>query len=163
MVVRLEKGGSMGKKYIGAIDQGTTSTRFIIFDKSGTPISSSQVEHRQIFPKPGWVEHDPIEIWENTKYVIRNTIEKANISPCEIAAIGITNQRETTVVWNKETGKPYYNAIVWQDTRTKDDVDRLISGGYNDWFRIKTGLPISTYFSLLKIRWILENVEIISP
>ena len=148
----------MEKKYIGAIDQGTTSTRFIIFDKSGTPISSSQVEHRQIFPKPGWVEHDPIEIWENTKYVIRNAIEKANISPCEIAAIGITNQRETTVVWNKETGKPYYNAIVWQDTRTKDDVDRLISGGYNDWFRIKTGLPISTYFSLLKIRWILENV-----
>lgn len=149
----------MEKKYVGAIDQGTTSTRFIIFDRFGNSVSSSQIEHKQIFPKPGWVEHNPLEIWENTKFVIRDAIEKASINPCEIASIGITNQRETTVVWDKRTGKPLYNAIVWQDTRTKDEVDRLVKDGYNDWFRIKTGLPVSTYFSSLKLKWILENID----
>ncbi|MGB9770001.1 MAG: glycerol kinase GlpK [Caldisericum sp.] len=149
----------MEKRFVGAIDQGTTSTRFIIFDRFGNPIGASQKEHKQIFPKPGWVEHDPIEIWENTKYVIRDAIERAGISPCEIASIGITNQRETTIVWDKNTGKPFYNAIVWQDTRTKDDVEILIKNGLNDWFKSKTGLPISTYFSLLKLKWVLDNVD----
>ncbi len=146
----------MGKSYIAAIDQGTTSTRFIIFDKSGNIIASNQIEHKQIFPKPGWVEHDPMEIWENTKTVIKATLEKGNISPNDIASLGITNQRETTVVWNRKTGKPYYNAIVWQDTRTKDYIDR-ISKEEAELLRRKTGLPPSTYFSLFKLLWILEN------
>ncbi|BAL81566.1 glycerol kinase GlpK [Caldisericum exile] len=151
----------MEKKFVGAIDQGTTSTRFIIFDRFGNPVEKSQIEHKQIFPKPGWVEHDPVEIWENTKFVIRDVIERKGISPCEIASIGITNQRETTIVWDKNTGKPFYNAIVWQDTRTKDGVEKLIKDGFDDWFRIKTGLPISTYFSALKLKWILENVSFV--
>lgn len=146
----------MGKNYIAAIDQGTTSTRFIIFDKSGNIIASNQVEHKQIFPKPGWVEHDPMEIWENTKTVIKATLEKSNISPNDIASLGITNQRETTVVWNRKTGKPYYNAIVWQDTRTKDYIER-ITKEEAELLRRKTGLPPSTYFSLFKLLWILEN------
>ncbi|MEF3245041.1 MAG: glycerol kinase GlpK [Caldisericaceae bacterium] len=146
----------MGKNYIAAIDQGTTSTRFIIFDKSGNIIASNQVEHKQIFPKPGWVEHDPMEIWKNTKTVIKATLEKSNISPNDIASLGITNQRETTVVWNRKTGKPYYNAIVWQDTRTKDYIER-ITKEEAELLRRKTGLPPSTYFSLFKLLWILEN------
>jgi len=127
----------MYKKYVGAIDQGTTSTRFIIFNQNSEIVSVYQKEHRQIFPKPGWVEHDPLEILENTKEVIRVSCEKARIKPDEIAAIGITNQRETTVVWDKRTGKPFYNAIVWQDTRTKDLVDKFIKDGLNDFLKRK--------------------------
>ncbi|MCI4463026.1 MAG: glycerol kinase, partial [Caldisericum sp.] len=108
------------KKYVAAVDQGTTSTRFMIFNHSGDVVSVHQLEHQQIYPKPGWVEHDPMEIWERTQDVIKGALEKGGISPEEIAAIGVTNQRETTIVWNKRTGKPYYNAIVWQDTRTKE-------------------------------------------
>jgi len=144
--------------YIGALDLGTTSNRFIIFDHSGQIRGSHQMEHRQIFPRPGWVEHDPIEIWENAQTVIRGALAGAEIKGSEIAAVGITNQRETVVMWDKNTGKPYFNAIVWQCTRT-DEICRELAQEYGqDRFREKTGLPIATYFSGPKIRWILENV-----
>ncbi|MBN2357617.1 glycerol kinase GlpK [candidate division KSB1 bacterium] len=146
------------KKYIGAIDQGTTSTRFIIFDASGRIISSHQQEHRQIYPKPGWVEHDAEEIWRNTRLVIEEAIRKAGLHSKDLAAIGITNQRETTVVWDRSSGKPFCHAIVWQDTRTADLCAALSAQGGQDRFRQKTGLPISTYFSGPKIMWILQNV-----
>ena len=146
-------------KYVAAIDQGTTSTRCMIFDREGRVISVDQKEHEQIYPKPGWVEHDPMEIWERTQEVVRNALAKANIQPGEIAAIGVTNQRETTVVWDKHTGKPYYNAIVWQDTRTDRICNQLAQDGGQDRFRPKTGLPLATYFSGPKIMWLLENVE----
>ena len=149
----------MQKKYVGAIDQGTTSTRFILFDHTGKIIASHQLEHKQFYPKPGWVEHDPLEIWENTKKVISNTLTKASIKAGEIAALGITNQRETTVLWNPKTGIPYYNAIVWQDTRT-DAICRELATKYgDDFFRHKTGLPPVTYFSAPKIKWLLDNVS----
>jgi glycerol kinase len=144
--------------YIGAIDQGTTSTRFIVFDKSGNTISSAQMEHQQIYPHAGWVEHDATEIWSNTQHVIKSALEQAKLSAENIAAIGITNQRETTVVWNKKTGKPYYNAIVWQDTRVSNFVTDLSNDNRANNFREKTGLPLATYFSGLKIKWILENI-----
>ncbi|MFC1533325.1 glycerol kinase GlpK [Thermodesulfobacteriota bacterium] len=147
-------------KYIGAVDLGTTSNRFIIFDHSGGIVGVSQKEHEQIFPKPGWVEHDPMEIWNNTQDVIRDALAKTGISGSDIEAIGITNQRETTVVWDKTTGKPYYNAIVWQCTRTDDICKELEAEGGQDRFRKKTGLPIATYFSGPKIGWILENVPL---
>jgi glycerol kinase len=145
--------------YIGAIDQGTTSTRFIIFDKQGNKISVGQKEHSQIFPQAGWVEHDTDEIWANTQEVIGLALGKANLNITDIAAVGITNQRETTVIWNKKTGKPYYNALVWQDTRVGNMVSELSKDGGADRFRDKTGLPLATYFSGLKIKWLLENVE----
>ncbi|MBW2648590.1 MAG: glycerol kinase GlpK, partial [Deltaproteobacteria bacterium] len=145
-------------EYIGAVDQGTTSTRFIIFDRNGKIVGLDQKEHRQIFPKPGWVEHDPLEIWRNTGDVIRGALSKSGISGADLAAIGITNQRETTVVWDKETGKPYTNAIVWQCTRTGEICRELTRDGGQDRFREKTGLPIATYFSGPKIKWILDNV-----
>ena len=145
------------KKYIGAIDQGTTSTRFILFDHESNKVASHQIEHKQIFPKAGWVEHDPLEIWKNTKKVINTTIQKAKIPEDQIAAIGITNQRETTIIWNKKTGKPYYNAIVWQDTRT-DKICRSLEK-HEKLFQQKTGLPIATYFSGPKIKWLLDNVK----
>ena len=144
--------------YIGAIDQGTTSTRFIVFDKKGNQISTAQKEHAQIYPQAGWVEHDTNEIWNNTQEVIKSALEKANLTATDIAAVGITNQRETTVVWNKITGKPYYNAIVWQDTRVGNTVTELSNKGKNEWFREKTGLPLAAYFSGLKIKWLLDNV-----
>ena len=144
-------------KYIASIDQGTTSTRCIIFDHTGLIQKVSQKEHTQIYPQPGWVEHDPIEIWQRTQEVIHGAL--ASLSPRDIAAVGITNQRETTVVWDKTTGKPYYNAIVWQDTRTKSICDELGSNGGQDRFRPKVGLPLATYFSGPKIKWILDNVE----
>jgi glycerol kinase len=144
--------------YIGAIDQGTTSTRFIVFDKSGTIISLAQKEHEQIFPKPGWVEHDAEEIWRRTEQVIRDAMRQRGLHPKDLAAIGITNQRETAVVWNRKTGKPVHNAIVWQDTRVDDAVAEFSREGGQDRFRKKTGLPLATYFSGLKIRWILHNV-----
>jgi glycerol kinase len=146
------------QKYIAAIDQGTTSTRCIFFDRSGQVVSLAQREHQQIYPKPGWVEHDPMEIWERTQEVIGTALTKAGIHPSNLAAIGVTNQRETTIVWNKRTGKPYYNAIVWQDTRTKSICDRLSAEGGQDRFRTKVGLPLNTYFSGPKIKWILDNV-----
>jgi glycerol kinase len=145
--------------YIGAIDQGTTSTRFIIFDRSGRTISNAQKDHQQIYPKPGWVEHDADEIWQRTQEVIAEAMAKESLQPADLAAIGITNQRETTVVWNRKTGKPVANALVWQDTRVADDVAELSRAGGQDRFRGKTGLPLSTYFSGLKLRWILNNVK----
>lgn len=147
------------KKYVGAIDQGTTSTRFIIFDHNGEEVSSYRLEHKQIFPQPGWVEHDPIEIWERTKDVIVGAMSKGSINPAEIAAIGITNQRETTVVWNPKTGEPYCNALVWQDTRTADIIAGLAKDGGIDRFRKKVGLPLATYFSGPEVRWALDNID----
>ncbi len=148
----------MAGKYVMAIDQGTTSTRAMIFDRESNVIAIDQREHRQIYPQPGWVEHDPMEIWERTQEVVRNALAKANLSGQDIAAVGITNQRETTVVWNKRTGQPYMNAIVWQDTRTDQICTQLERQGYAQLYRERTGLPISTYFSGPKLQWILENV-----
>lgn len=145
-------------KYIAAIDQGTTSTRCMIFDHNGQVISLAQKEHEQIYPQPGWVEHKPMEIWVRTQEVIHEAIVKAGVKPGDIAAVGITNQRETAVVWDRRTGKPFYNAIVWQDTRTKSICDQLAASGGKDRFRAKVGLPLATYFSGPKIQWILENV-----
>ena len=151
------------KKYVAAIDQGTTSTRFMIFDHSGDVIAVSQKEHRQIYPKPGWVEHDPLEIWERTQEVMSGALEKVGFDQLtvvsEIAAIGVTNQRETTVVWDRNTGQPIYNAIVWQDTRTDAICSELAKDGGQDRFREKTGLPLATYFSGPKIKWILDHVD----
>ncbi len=145
-------------KYVAAVDQGTTSTRCMIFNHSGEPISAHQLEHQQIYPKPGWVEHDPMEIWARTQDVIKGALEKANATAADIAAVGITNQRETTLVWNKNTGKPYHNAIVWQDTRTDKICNELAKDGGQDRFRAQVGLPLATYFSGPKVRWMLDNV-----
>jgi glycerol kinase len=142
---------------IGAIDQGTTSTRFILFDQNGQIVAQAQKEHQQIYPKPGWVEHDPMEIWQNTREVIGSALRLAGGTAGELAAVGITNQRETTVLWNKITGKPVHNAIVWQDTRTDTLCARLSAEGGANWLRPKTGLPIATYFSGPKVMWMLEN------
>nr|WP_271207019.1 glycerol kinase GlpK [Curtobacterium pusillum]GLK30108.1 glycerol kinase [Curtobacterium pusillum] len=144
--------------YIVAIDQGTTSTRAIVFDHSGSIVSVGQKEHEQIFPRAGWVEHDPIEIWDNTREVIGQALSRADITRHDVAAVGITNQRETAVVWDKNTGKPVYNAIVWQDTRTQSIVDKLADGD-TDRYKSVVGLPLATYFAGTKIVWILENVE----
>jgi glycerol kinase len=149
----------MAKKYAAAIDQGTTSTRFMIFDHEGRVVCYDQKEHQQIYPRPGWVEHDPQEIWERTQTVIRSALEKGNIDVGEIASVGITNQRETAVVWDRKTGRPYYNAIVWQDTRTDKICAELGQEGGQDRFRAKVGLPLATYFSGPKIRWMLDNVD----
>jgi len=146
-------------KYSAAIDQGTTSTRFMIFNHSGQVVAVDQKEHEQIYPKPGWVEHDAIEIWKRTQEVVKGALLKADVDPKDIAAVGITNQRETTVVWEKATGKPVYNAIVWQDTRTDRICNELAKDGGQDRFRPKVGLPLATYFSGPKIKWILDNVE----
>jgi len=148
----------MMAKYIGAIDQGTTSTRFILFDRSGRIVATVQKEHEQIYPRPGWVEHNPEEICNHTLEVIGETIQGSGIAGSDLAAVGITNQRETTVVWNRKTGKPVCNAIVWQDTRTADYVSEFSKNGGQDRFRAQTGLPLATYFSGLKIRWILAQV-----
>ena len=146
------------KSYLGAIDQGTTSTRFIVFDRTGRIVSVAQKEHEQIYPQPGWVEHNPTEIWQRTQEVISEALAKGGLGAEDLAAIGITNQRETTVVWEKATGRPVMNAIVWQDTRVSSDVALFSTQGGQDRFRAKTGLPLSTYFSGLKLRWILKNV-----
>ena len=145
--------------YIGAIDQGTTSTRFMVFDRTGRIVSVAQKEHAQIYPKPGWVEHDPAEIVRRTEEVIAGAMAAKGLRPADLAAVGITNQRETTVLWNRKTGEAVYNAIVWQDTRVGDMVAEFAAHGGQDRYRAKTGLPLATYFSGLKIRWILENVE----
>ena len=145
-------------KYVAAIDQGTTSTRCMVFDHGGNAIAADQKEHQQIFPKPGWVEHDALEIWERTQEVAEGAMKVCGLQSAEIAAIGITNQRETTVLWDKNTGRPIYNAIVWQDTRTDVIINELAKDGGQDRFRDKTGLPLATYFSGPKIRWILDHV-----
>ncbi len=150
----------MAKKYIMALDQGTTSSRAIIFNHEGEIVQVAQNEFTQIYPKPGWVEHDPMEIWGGTQSgVIREVLETAGIRPTEIAAIGITNQRETTVVWDKNTGRPIYNAIVWQCRRTANICDDLKAKGLENYVRENTGLVIDAYFSGTKIKWILDNVE----
>ena len=145
-------------EYIGAIDQGTTSTRFILFDRNGRPAACAQKEHEQIYPQAGWVEHDPEEIWLRTGQVIREAMAMRGATPRDLAAIGITNQRETTVVWDRRSGRPVANAIVWQDTRTGDLVSEMSRPGGADRFRARTGLPLSTYFSSLKLRWLLDRV-----
>ncbi len=132
-------------KYVGAVDQGTTSTRFMIFDHSGKVIGVDQKEHEQIYPKPGWVEHDPMEIWERTQEVIAGALKKTGVMASDLAAVGVTNQRETTVVWEKATGKPIHNAIVWQDTRTDQICNEFAKDGGQDRFREKVGLPLATY------------------
>jgi len=146
------------KSYVGAIDQGTTSTRFMVFDKAARVVAVSQKEHEQIFPRPGWVEHDPLEIIRRTVEVIEEALEQRGLRASDLAAIGITNQRETTVVWDRRTGRPIANAIVWQDTRVAEDVGQFARSGGQNRFRAKTGLPLSTYFSSLKLRWLLNNV-----
>jgi glycerol kinase len=146
------------KRYVGAIDQGTTSTRFMVFDADGRMVSVAQKEHQQIYPKPGWVEHDPAEIIQNTNEVAAEALRSGGIPADELAAVGITNQRETTVIWDKKTGRAIANAIVWQDTRVAEEAARFSSDGGQDRFREATGLPLSTYFSSLKVRWLLDNV-----
>jgi glycerol kinase len=145
-------------KFVAAIDQGTTSSRCILFDRTGAIAGSAQREHRQFFPQPGWVEHDPVEIWQRTCQVIDAAMIAASCSPADIAAVGIANQRETTVVWNRQTGQPLCRAIVWQDLRTAEVCRSLAVGGGMDRFRDRTGLPLATYFSGPKLRWMLENV-----
>ncbi|MEW2359271.1 glycerol kinase GlpK [Spirillospora sp. NPDC029432] len=145
--------------FVGAVDQGTTSTRFMIFDHGGNEIARHQLEHEQILPQAGWVEHNPTEIWERTRAVIQTALTKANLTHADLAALGITNQRETAVVWDRRTGRPYYNAIVWQDTRTDRIASALDRDGRGDVIRRKAGLPPATYFSGGKIQWILENVD----
>lgn len=144
--------------FIGAIDQGTTSTRFLIFNRAGAIVACAQKEHEQIFPQAGWVEHNPEEIWQRTREVIGEAMAQSQLKPGDLAAIGITNQRETTVLWNRKTGKPVANALVWQDTRVSAYIPEYEREGGQDRFRAKTGLPLATYFSALKIRWVLENV-----
>jgi glycerol kinase len=145
-------------RYIGAIDQGTTSTRFIVFNRAGETISSAQMEHRQIYPAPGWVEHDPLEIWGNTQSVISDGLRSANLAYRDLAAIGITNQRETTLLWDRATGQPIHNALVWQDTRVDPLVAEYARDGGQNRFRAQTGLPLASYFSALKLRWLLDHI-----
>ena len=145
--------------FVGAVDQGTTSTRFMIFDHDGNEVGRSQLEHEQIMPGAGLVEHDPVEIWGRTSAVIRSALRGQRLKASDLAAIGITNQRETTVVWNRRTGRPYYNAIVWQDTRTDRIASRLTREGHGELIRHRAGLPPATYFSGGKIQWLLDNVD----
>ena len=147
------------EKYILALDQGTTSSRAIVFDKKGSIVSVAQKEFTQYFPNPGWVEHDPNEIWSTQAGVAAEAIAKKGLNVENVAAIGITNQRETVVVWDRKTGKPVYNAIVWQDKRTAQYCDELKDLGKSDLIREKTGLVIDSYFSATKVKWILDNVE----
>ncbi len=146
-------------QYVAAIDQGTTSTRCILFDHDGLPVAADGREHRQIFPRAGWVEHDPAEIWANTREVVAGALAKADVTASDITCVGITNQRETTVVWDRATGEPIYNAIVWQDTRTDEICKQLAGDQGAGRFAERTGLPLATYFAGPKARWILDNVE----
>jgi len=145
--------------FVGAVDQGTTSTRFMVFDHAGNEVGRHQLEHEQVLPRAGWVEHDPVEIWERTQSVVLTAMDRLGLAASDLAALGITNQRETTVVWDRTTGRPYCNAIVWQDTRTDRLVARLEREGKGDVIRQKAGLPPATYFSAGKVQWILENVD----
>jgi glycerol kinase len=147
-----------GPRFVGAIDQGTTSTRFIVFDRAGAVVASAQREHRQIYPQPGWVEHDPAEIWEATQAVAAQAMSFAGLAAHDLAAVGITNQRETAVLWHRATGRPVHNALVWQDTRTDPMVAEMARDGGPDRFRAATGLPLASYFSALKLRWLLGTV-----
>jgi glycerol kinase len=145
--------------FVAAIDQGTTSTRFMVFDHSGNEVARHQLEHTQLLPHPGWVEHDPTEVWERTRAVIETTLRNAKLSASDLAAVGITNQRETTVVWDRGTGRPYSNAIVWQDTRTDRIAAQLEASGAGELIRTKAGVPPATYFSAGKLQWILDEVD----
>jgi glycerol kinase len=145
--------------FVGAVDQGTTSTRFMIFDHGGNEVARHQLEHEQILPRAGWVEHNPVEIWERTSTVMRTALKDADLGPTDLAAVGVTNQRETAVVWDRRTGRPYHNAIVWQDTRTDRIASALDRDGRGDVIRRRAGLPPATYFSGGKVQWILENVD----
>ncbi|MEH1012836.1 glycerol kinase GlpK [Micromonospora sp. CPCC 206060] len=149
----------MTEELVAAIDQGTTSSRCIVFNRSGDPVSVAQREHRQVFPRPGWVEHDAEEIWQNVGQVVVEALDAAGVGPDGLAAIGITNQRETTVVWDRATGRPVANAIVWQDTRTGPILADLASAHGEQWFRDRTGLPLATYFAGPKLRWLLDHVD----
>jgi glycerol kinase len=155
----INEGGTLMGAVIGAVDLGTTSNRFILFDHQGQIIGMDQKEHEQIFPQPGWVEHDPMEIWRNTRSVIRNALQKSGLKGSDLAAVGVTNQRETAIVWDRRTGEPLYNAIVWQCTRTDAICQQLAAEKGQDRFRATTGLPIATYFSGPKVKWILDNVD----
>jgi glycerol kinase len=145
-------------RYVGAIDQGTTSTRFIVFDRAGGIVSVAQKEHEQIYPKPGYVEHDPLEIWRNTQSVIADALDRQGLKPSDLSAVGITNQRETTLIWDKRTGEPLHNALVWQDTRVDSLVAEFARDGGRNRLRKRTGLPLASYFSGLKLRWLLDTV-----
>ncbi|MFC7096521.1 glycerol kinase GlpK [Halobaculum marinum] len=149
----------MAERYVGAIDQGTTGTRFMVFDHAGQVVANAYEKHEQIYPKPGWVEHDPTEIWENTQQVVTDALDDAGLEASQLDAIGITNQRETTVVWDAETGRPVHNALVWQDRRTTDRVEELQAEDKVEWIRGKTGLEADAYFSATKTEWILDNAE----
>src|SRR6266705_126443 len=157
--VKLSLKGDKVADFVGAIDQGTTSTRFMVFDHSGAEVARHQLEHAQIMPRPGWVEHDPAEIWERTRAVIETTLKTASLRVTDLAALGLTNQRETTLVWNRRTGRPYGNAIVWQDTRTDRIAAALDRDGRGDVIRHKSGLPPATYFSGAKLQWMLDHVD----
>ncbi|MFB6308729.1 MAG: FGGY family carbohydrate kinase, partial [Haloarculaceae archaeon] len=145
--------------YVGSIDQGTTGTRFMVFDHGGQVVANAYEQHEQIYPEPGWVEHDPVEIWENTKEVVTRGLKEADLEPEQLEALGITNQRETTVVWDAETGKPVYNALVWQDRRTTDRVEEIQEADKVEWIREKTGLECDAYFSATKVEWLLDNAD----
>ncbi len=152
--------GTTMSDYVAAIDQGTTSTRCMIFDRSGRSISLAQREHDQSFPRAGWVEHDAVQIWDNTRQVVAAALAKANLTAASLAAVGVTNQRETALVWDRRTGDPVHPAIVWQDTRTDRICEQLgAAGGGADRYRATVGLPLATYFSGPKVRWILDNVD----
>jgi glycerol kinase len=153
----------MNGTYVGAIDHGTTGTRFMLFDRSGSVVASAYRRHEQIYPDSGWVEHDPVEIWEDTKAVVTRGLSTAGIEPAQLAALGVTNQRETTVLWEAETGRPVYNAIVWQDRRTTDHAEARTAAGKAGWIREKTGLACDAYFSATKIEWLLDNGDQIEP
>src|ERR1700759_1912610 len=152
-------GGEQLAEFVASIDQGTTSPRCMIFDHDGAEVGRHQLEHEQLLPRAGWVEHNPIEIWERTASVLMSTLNATNLSSKDIVALGITNQRETTLVWNRRTGRPYYNAIVWQDTRTDRIASALDRDGRGDVIRHKAGLPPATYFSGGKLRWMLDHVD----
>ena len=145
--------------FIGAVDQGTTSTRFIVFDHDGRPVAKHQLEHEQLLPRAGWVEHNPLEIWDRTQTVIGSALGQAGIASSDLDAIGVTNQRETAIVWDRHTGRPFHNAIVWQDTRTDSIAKALDADGRGDVIRRKAGLPPATYFSAGKVQWMLEHVD----
>ena len=157
--LKLAVKGDAGADFVGAVDQGTTSTRFMILDHSGAEVARHQLEHAQIMPRPGWVEHDPAEIWDRTRAVIQKALDTANLRASDLAALGLTNQRETTLVWNRRTGRPYGHAIVWQDTRTDRIAAALDRDGRGDVIRHKAGLPPATYFSGGKLRWMLDHVD----
>jgi glycerol kinase len=149
----------MDQTYVGAIDQGTTGTRFMVFDRDGRVVANAYEQHEQIYPASGWVEHDPIEIWEGVRRVVRRGLDRASLDGAHLDALGVTNQRETTVVWDEETGKPVHNALVWQDRRTTDRVEQLEAEDKVEWIREKTGLEADPYFSATKVEWILDNAE----